>query len=83
MVDSNIYRVNTIQHLLAAENGLGLGLGVGLGLGLGLCYVGLNGRCKICHCLQGGALATTNMIGHGGKSSLSTCADLLGFLGFC
>ena len=39
-----------------------------------LCYLGLNGRCKIYHCLQGGALATINMTGHGGKSSLSTQA---------
>ena len=57
-VDSNVYTVNTIQHLLAVR--------------MVLCYLGLNRRCKICHCLQGGALATTNMTGHGGKSSLST-----------
>ena len=57
-VDSNVYRVNTIQHLWQ--------------LRMMLCYLGLNRRCKICHCLQGGALATTNMTGHGGKSSLST-----------
>ena len=34
-------------------------------------HLGLSRRHKICHCLQGGAIATTNMTGRGGKSSLS------------
>ena len=57
-VDSNVYRVNTIS--ICSQ------------LRMVLCYWGLNGRCKIFHCLQGGALATTDTTGYGGERSMST-----------
>jgi hypothetical protein len=56
-VDSNGYRVNTIQQLLAVGNGVVL----------------LEPEQKVQHlCLQRGVPATTNMTGHGGTHSLST-----------